>query len=81
MLVGNYGLCPDCGHEIDEESKFCPECGINLEWKNMEEYFPPKPERKKREGHINCDCGQKFYYETMNFTIRCIKCGKEHKLA
>lgn len=29
-------------------------------------------------GTINCDCGQEFYFETINTKIKCIHCSKEY---
>lgn len=29
-------------------------------------------------GLINCSCGQVLYCETVNKTIRCIRCNKSH---
>lgn len=79
MVVEDYGICPNCEHEIEEDFKFCNECGTQLEWKDIEAYFPPKPEKDiMREGNIKCDCGLVFYYETKRLAINCIKCGKEH---
>lgn len=79
MVVEEYGVCPNCEHEIEEDSKFCNECGTKLEWKADEVYFPPKPEKNvMREGNIKCDCGQNFYFETKRPTISCIKCNKEY---
>ena len=34
-----------------------------------------------RKGEISCDCGQDFYFETLNEKINCIKCGKEHDVS
>jgi hypothetical protein len=79
MMVEKYGTCPNCGHEIKEDYKFCNECGTKLEWKEDEVHFPPKPEQNAmRAGYIKCDCGQLFYYETKRSTISCIKCNKEY---
>ncbi len=79
MIVEEYGICPNCGHEIEEDFKFCSTCGTELEWKEDEVYLPPKTEQNAmREGIIKCDCGQVFYYETKRLAINCIKCGKEH---
>ncbi len=81
MVVEEHGICPNCEYEIKEDSKFCPDCGAKLEWKGIEEYFPPKPgQNGMREGNIKCDCGQVFYYETRRAVINCIKCGKEHSV-
>jgi len=71
-----------CEHEIEEDSKFCQECGTQLEWKEDEVCFPPKSEQNvMRGGNIKCDCGQEFYYETRRLTINCIKCNKEYSTA
>lgn len=79
MIVEEYGKCPNCKHEIEEDFKFCNECGTQLEWKDTEVYFPPTPEQNAmREGHIKCDCGQEFYFETTKDCIACIKCNKIH---
>ena len=81
MIVEEYGICPNCEHEIEEDSKLCQECGTKLEWKEDEACFPPKPEQNvMREGNIKCDCGQAFYYETVRLVVKCIKCGKEHSV-
>lgn len=31
-----------------------------------------------RHGVINCNCGQQFYFETVNDEIVCINCKKIH---
>ncbi len=81
MIVEECGTCPQCGHEIEENFKFCNECGTQLEWKEDEVYFPPKTEQNvMRKGNIKCDCGQLFYCETKRLVINCIKCGKEHSV-
>ena len=33
------------------------------------------------KGHVKCECGQEFWFETIMETIACIKCGKEYKTA
>jgi hypothetical protein len=38
-------------------------------------------EIKMREGTINCECGQSFYFETVNTQIACIKCNKMHDVS
>lgn len=82
MIVEECGICPNCEHEIEEDSKFCQECETQLECKEDEIYFQPKPEQNvMREGIIRCDCGQEFYYETKRLVVNCIKCGKEHSVA
>jgi len=64
-----------------EDTKFCQECGTQLECKEDEICSQPKPEQNvMREGNIKCDCGQEFYYETRRLVINCIKCGKEHSV-
>ena len=81
MIVEEYGICPNCEQEIEEDSKFCQGCGIQREWEEDEVYSPPKPEQNvMREGNIKCDCGQEFYYETKRLVINCIKCGKEYSV-
>lgn len=67
MIVEKYGICPNCE--------------IQLEWKEDEVDIPSKPEQNAmRKGNIKCDCGQEFYYETKRLVINCIKCGKEHSV-
>lgn len=81
MIVKEHGICPNCEHKIEEDSKFCQECGTQLECKEGEIYSQPKPEQNvMRKGNIKCDCGQEFYYETRKLVINCIKCGKEHSV-
>ena len=81
MLVEEYGICPNCEHEIEEGFKFCPECGTQLECKEDEIYSQPKPEQNvMRRGIIKCDCGQEFYFETTKDCIACIKCEKIHDI-
>jgi len=76
MIVEEYSICPNCGDEIKEGSKFCNECGTQLEINSQ-----PKPEQDvMRKGIIKCDCGQEFYYETRRLVINCIKCGKEYSV-
>ena len=29
-----------------------------------------------RQGKINCECGNEFYYESIRESIPCMKCGK-----
>lgn len=31
-------------------------------------------------GTINCTCGQQFYFETVNYTVTCIKCKKVYEI-
>jgi hypothetical protein len=31
-------------------------------------------------GLINCECGQEFYCETVNDSIKCIRCGKSQNV-
>jgi len=63
----------------EKDSKFCQECGIQLECKEDENCSQPKSEQNVMSmGSIKCDCGQEFYYETRRLVINCIKCGKEH---
>jgi endogenous inhibitor of DNA gyrase (YacG/DUF329 family) len=82
MVVEEYGICPNCEHEIEEGFKFCNECGTQLEWKDIEVYFPPKPEQDvMREGNIMCDCGQAFYFETRRKIVNCINCNKEYDIS
>lgn len=86
MIVEEYGICPNCGIETEGYlPKYCYDCGVSLEWKMHEEYFPPLPalpaeQNVMREGHIKCACGQEFYYETKRLVINCIKCGKEYSV-
>jgi RNA polymerase subunit RPABC4/transcription elongation factor Spt4 len=81
MIVEEYGICPNCTHEIEEDSKFCPECGSRLEWQVDEIYFPPDPEKSTRYGTIKCDCGQTFYFESQRLKINCLKCNKEYDIS
>jgi len=82
MIVEEYGVCPNCEHEIKEDSKFCNECGTKLEWKEYEAYFLPKPEQNvMRYGTINCDCGRSLYFETLRLEVRCIQCNKKHDVS
>lgn len=74
MMVEKHGKCSNCEHEIEKDSKFCQECGTQLEWKEDAE------QNVMRKGNIKCDCGQEFYYETKRLAINCIKCGKEHSV-
>lgn len=32
-----------------------------------------------KQGKINCECGNEFYFESIQETIPCMKCGKMHK--
>lgn len=31
-----------------------------------------------RQGQINCECGNEFYFQSIRETIPCMKCGKVH---
>lgn len=33
------------------------------------------------KGIINCDCGQIFYFETVNEKVRCINCEKDYDVS
>lgn len=37
-------------------------------------------EGKMRYGSISCSCGLEFYFESINETVECIKCGKVHTI-
>lgn len=63
--------CKNCNNEFEEDYKFCPECGTPIELEDTEQVAFNK-------GSIKCDCGQEFYFETVNTKINCIKCGKEY---
>ena len=32
-------------------------------------------------GNVKCECGQEFYFETINEKIRCINCDKEYDVS
>lgn len=34
-----------------------------------------------RFGTVNCSCGQQFYVESVNDTVNCIRCAKEHNIS
>ena len=34
-----------------------------------------------RFGTVNCSCGQQFHVESVNDTVNCIRCAKEHNIS
>ena len=34
-----------------------------------------------KHGSITCECGQTFYVESVNNTVHCIRCVKEHDIS
>lgn len=32
-----------------------------------------------RQGKIDCECGNEFYFQSIQEEIHCMKCGKMHK--
>lgn len=31
-----------------------------------------------RQGQINCECGNEFYFQSLREQVPCMKCGKMH---
>ena len=60
-------ICPACKAEIEEDSKFCPECGANIEDLKKAEELRKAEEARMADEAKRVQCEKKF----------CINCGAE----
>lgn len=79
MLVIDTTKCPNCDEYFPDamSPKFCPECGIELEWPErvaVAHSSYAEPEVVMRKGVITCKCGQLFGFETAAETVKCPNC-------
>lgn len=46
--------CTNCGHQISDTTKFCPNCGVNVNTvtQNKEDAVPPPPKRSVQKGVV-----------------------------
>ena len=69
----NKVKCPNCGAEVKEGTKFCPDCGKKIETENLK---CPKCGAEVKPGAKFCpECGEKLVLAKK----KCPKCGAEVK--
>ncbi len=71
-LLEGKNICPDCGYEGEEDDKFCPKCGTELE-KHM--VCPSCGNEVSEDDQFCSKCGTKIKLESS--MSKCPECGVE----
>lgn len=74
----NTYKCPNCGTELKQKSKFCINCGSNLEEDNLENPTCPKCGKTYISGAKFCSDDGSILILPEKLVPCCIKCGEKY---
>lgn len=71
--------CPKCNNLIEENSRFCPKCGCNIEKEYLIEPVCPRCEKQFPDGTRFCDIDGSPLTTKDKLIPRCTRCGKVYQ--